>query len=66
MGEKQQIRYALWNSIDLASLKYMLSNSDLNYLFENSMRKISNWLMKKVIVESLFFEQTKIHTNMAN
>ena len=47
MGEKQQIRYALWNSINLASLKYMLSNSDLNYLFEKSMRKIMNWLMKK-------------------
>tara|TARA_Y100000591_G_scaffold234287_1_gene205097 strand:+ start:570 stop:2657 length:2088 start_codon:yes stop_codon:yes gene_type:complete len=47
MGEKQQIRYALWNSINLASLNYMLSDSDLNYLFEESMRKIMNWLMKK-------------------
>ena len=47
MGEKQQIRFALWNSIDLASLKYMLSNSDFNHSFDNSMRKIKNWLMKK-------------------
>ncbi len=47
LGEKQQIRYALWNSVDLASLKYKLTNSELNYLFENSMRKITNWLMKK-------------------
>ena len=59
MGEKQQIRYALWNSIDLASLKYMLSNSDLNYLFENSMRKISNWLMKKSDSREFVFRTDK-------
>ena len=59
MGEKQQIRYALWNSINLASLKYMLSNSDLNYLFDNSMRKISNWLMKKSDSGELIFRTDK-------
>ena len=59
MGEKQQIRYALWNSIDLVSLKYMLSNSDLNYLFENSMRKISNWLMKKSDSREFVFRTDK-------
>ena len=41
MGEKRQIRYALWNSVNFASLNYMLSNSDLNYLFEHSMRKLN-------------------------
>mgnify|MGYP000035258402 CR=1 FL=1 len=59
MGEKQQIRYALWNSIDLGSLKYMLSNSDLNYLFDNSMRKISNWLMKKSDSREFVFRTDK-------
>ena len=59
MGEKQQIRYALWNSNNLASLKYMLSNSDLNYLFENSMRKILNWLMKKSDNREFIFRTNK-------
>ena len=59
MGEKQQIRYALWNSINLASLKYMLSNSDLNYLFDNSMRKILNWLMKKSDSREFVFRTDK-------
>ena len=59
MGEKQQIRYALWNSVNLASLKYMLSNSDLNNLFENSMRKIMNWLMKKSDSREFIFRTDK-------
>ena len=54
LGEKQQIRYAIWNSIDLASLKYMLSNSDVNLLFENLMRKITNWLEKSSNSEFIF------------
>ncbi len=59
MGEKHQIRYAFWNSVNLASLKYMLSNSDLDYLFENSMRKISNWLMKKSDSNEFVFRTDK-------
>ena len=59
MGEKKQIRYAVWNSINLASLKYMLSDSDLNYLYDNSMRKISNWLMKKSDSKELVFRTDK-------
>ena len=47
LGEKQLIRYAVWNSIDLYSLKYMLTGSDLDFLFENSIKRIINWLMKK-------------------
>ena len=47
LGEKQQIRYAIWNSINLASLKYILSGTKINFLFENSMNNITNWLMKK-------------------
>ncbi len=59
LGEKQQIRYALWNSINLYSLKYMLSNSDLNFLFDNSMRKITNWLMKKSDIRDFVFRTDK-------
>ncbi len=59
MGEKRQIRYALWNSVNFASLNYMLSNSDLNYLFEHSMRKISNWLMKKSDSREFIFRTDK-------
>tara|TARA_B100001142_G_scaffold195966_1_gene194858 strand:- start:103 stop:2226 length:2124 start_codon:yes stop_codon:yes gene_type:complete len=47
LGEKQSVRYAIWNSINLSSLKYMLVDSDLDFLFENSLKKITNWLMKK-------------------
>ncbi len=47
LGEKQLIRYAFWNSINLSSLKYMLADSDLDFLFENSLKKITNWLTKK-------------------
>ena len=47
LGEKQLIRYAVWNSINISSLKYMLVDSDLDFLFEYSLRKIINWLMKK-------------------
>ena len=59
LGEKQQIRYALWNSVDFASLKYMLSKSELNYLFENSLRKINNWLMKKSDSREFIFRTDK-------
>ena len=59
LGEKKQIRYALWNSVNLASLKYMLSNTELNYVFENSMRKISNWLMKKSDSREFIFRTDK-------
>ena len=47
IGEKKFVRYALWNSTDIASIKYMLSGSDLNFIFESSIKKIINWLMKK-------------------
>ena len=47
VGEKKLIRYALWNSTDIASIKYMLSGSDFNFIFESSIKKIINWLLKK-------------------
>ncbi len=47
LGEKQLVRYAFWNSINLSSLKYILADSDLDFLFDRSLKKITNWLMKK-------------------
>ena len=47
LGEKKLIRYAVWNSINMSSLKYMLVDSDRDILFENSLKKVINWLMKK-------------------
>ena len=40
LGEKQSIRYAIWNSIDFASLQYMLSGSDLDFLFTHTTKKL--------------------------
>ncbi len=47
IGEKKSIRYAIWNSINFASLKYFTTNSNVDFLFENSMKKIISWLKKK-------------------
>jgi len=46
-GEKKLVRFAFWNSIDISSLKYMLSGSDFSFVFESTIKKITNWLMKK-------------------
>jgi hypothetical protein len=47
IGEKKLVRFAFWNSIDISSLKYMLSGSDFSFVFESTIKKITNWLMKK-------------------
>ena len=59
LGEKQLVRYAVWNSFNLSSLKYMLSNSDLDFLFEASIKKITNWLMKKGDRNEFIFRTNK-------
>jgi len=59
LGEKQFIRYAVWNSINLSSLKYMLVDSDLDFLFENSLKKITNWLIKKDDNSEFIFRTNK-------
>ncbi len=59
LGQKQLIRYALWNSNDFSSLKYMLSNSELDFVFDHLMRKISNWLMKKSDSSEFVFRTNK-------
>jgi len=47
IGEKKLVRFAFWNSIDISSLKYMLSGSDFSFVFESTIKQITNWLMKK-------------------
>ena len=47
LGQKKTLRYALWNSIDLASVKLGLLNTKSSYLIDKSLNKIFNWLMKK-------------------
>ena len=47
LGEKQLVRYAVWNSTDLHALKYKLIESDFDFLFNSSIKRITNWLMKK-------------------
>ena len=59
LGEKQFIRFAVWNSIDLSSLKYMLADSDLDFLFESSLKKITNWLMKRNDSSEFIFRTDK-------
>ena len=57
LGEKQLVRYAVWNSTDLYSLK--LFNSEIDLLFENSIQKIINWLMKKSHNSEFIFRTDK-------
>ena len=47
LDEKKSIRYAVWNSIDLSSIKYKLINTQNSLFLDNSLNKIFNWLMKK-------------------
>ena len=47
MGEKKSLRYALWNSIDMASIKFNLSYTKNSSFLDNSLNKIFNWLMRK-------------------
>ena len=59
LGEKKQVRFAIWNSIDLASFKNMLINSESNFLFDNFMRNITDWLMKKNDSSEFIFRTNK-------
>ena len=63
MGEKKSLRYALWNSIDIASIKFNLSYTKNSSFLDNSLNKIFNWLMKKVAIKNLSLELIKIPIN---
>ncbi len=59
MGEKKSLRYALWNSIDLASIKFNLSDTKNSFLLDKSLNKIFNWLMKKSGDQEFVFRTDK-------
>ena len=59
LGEKKSIRYAIWNSIDIASIKYKLLNTNNSFVLDNSLNKIFNWLMKKSGSQEYVFRTNK-------
>ncbi len=59
MGEKKTLRYALWNSLDLASIKLNLINTKNYFLIDKSLNKIFNWLMKKSGNQEFVFRTNK-------
>ena len=59
LGEKKSIRYAIWNSIDIASIKYKLINTNNSFVLDNSLNKIFNWLMKKSGSQEYVFRTNK-------
>jgi len=59
LGEKKSIRYAIWNSIDIASIKYKLLDTDNSFVLDNSLNKIFNWLMKKSGSQEYVFRTNK-------
>ena len=59
LGEKKSIRYAIWNSIDIASIKYKLLNTNNSFVLDNSLNKIFNWLMIKSGSQEYVFRTNK-------
>ena len=59
LGQKKSIRYAIWNSIDIASIKYKLLNTNNSFVLDNSLNKIFNWLMKKSGSQEYVFRTNK-------
>jgi len=59
LGEKKSIRYGIWNSIDIASIKYKLLNTNNSFVLDNSLNKIFNWLMKKSGSKEYVFRTNK-------
>ena len=59
LGEKKSLRYAVWNSTDLASIKYKLINTKNSFVLDNTLNKIFNWLMKKGGNQEFIFRTDK-------
>ena len=59
LGEKKSIRYGIWNSINLASLKYKLLDTKNSFVLDNSLNKIFSWLMKKSGSQEYVFRSDK-------
>ena len=59
LGEKKSLRYALWNSLDLSSIKFNLLNTKYSFLIDKSLNKIFNWLMRKSGNQEFVFRTDK-------
>ena len=59
LGEKKSLRYAVWNSTDLSSIKYKLLNTKNSFVLDNTLNKIFNWLMKKGGNQEFIFRTDK-------
>ncbi len=59
MGEKKSLRYGLWNSLDLSSIKLNMLDTKNSFLIDNSLNKIFNWLMKKGGNQEFIFRTDK-------
>ena len=59
LGEKKSLRYAVWNSTDLALIKYKLINTKNSFVLDNTLNKIFNWLMKKGGNQEFIFRTDK-------
>ena len=59
LGEKKSVRYALWNSIDLSSIRYKLINTKNSFVFNSIISRIFNWVMKKGGSQEFIFRTDK-------
>ncbi len=59
LGEKQSIRYGLWNSDNIHALKFKLLGKHNSSLTENLLNNIFSWLMKKSGMQEYIFRSDK-------
>ena len=59
LGEKQSIRYGLWNSDNIHALKFKLLGKHNSSLIENLLNNIFSWLMKKSGMQEYIFRSDK-------
>ena len=59
LGEKKSIRYGIWNSVNLASLKYKLLDTKNSFVIDNTLNRIFSWLMKKSGSQEYVFRSDK-------
>ena len=59
LGEKQSIRYGLWNSDNIHALKFKLLGKHNSSLVDNLLNNIFSWLMKKSGMQEYIFRSDK-------
>ena len=59
LGEKQSIRYGLWNSDNIHALKFKLLGKYNSSLVDNLLNNIFGWLMKKSGMKEYIFRSDK-------